>query len=80
MTKNLDGELFEETESKTYSMKSSNISNKMEYDDNMIIKSTKYEEPKYKEVHNTYEVLKPITKHVLELPIQKQIIVNNEEE
>jgi len=52
----------------------------MEYDDNMIIKSTKYEEPKYEEVHNTYEVLKPITKHVLELPIQKQIIVNNEEE
>ena len=80
MTKNLDGELFEETESKTYSMKSSNTSNKMEYDDNMIIKSTKYEEPKYEEVHNTYEVLKPITKHVLELPIQKQIIVNNEEE
>ena len=73
MTKSLDGELFEETESKTYSMKSSNISNKMEYDDNMIIKSTKYEEPKH-------EVLKPITKHVLELPIQKEIIVNNEEE
>ena len=46
MSKNLDGELFEEAESKTYSMKSSNISNKMEYDDNMIIKSTKYEEPK----------------------------------
>ena len=66
MSKNLDGELFEETESKTYSMKSSNISNKMEYDDNMIIKSTKYEEPKYEEVHNTYEVLKQI--------------INNEEE
>ena len=88
MSKNLDGELFEEAESKAYNMKSSNISNKMEYDDNMIIKSTKYEE-----VHNTYEVLKPITKHVLELPIekkkkikiaktiiQKEIIVNNEEE
>ena len=75
MSKNIDGELFEVTESKTYSMKSSNISNKIEYDDNMIIKSTKYEE-----VHNTYEVLKPITKYVLELPIQKQIIVNNEEE
>ena len=89
----LDGGLFEEAESKTYSMKSSNTSNKKEYDDNMIIKSTKYEEPKYEEVHNTYEVLKPITKHVLELPIekkkkiklaktiiQKEIIVNNEEE
>jgi len=89
----LDGGLFEEAESKTYSMKSSNTSNKNEYDDNMIIKSTKYEEPKYEEVHNTYEVLKPITKHVLELPIekkkkikiaktiiQKEIIVNNEEE
>ena len=89
----MDGELFEEAESKTYSMKSSNTSNKKEYDDNMIIKSTKYEEPKYEEVHNTYEVLKPITKHVLELPIekkkkiktvktivQKEIIVNNEEE
>ena len=72
MTKNLDGELFEETESKTYSMKSSNISNKMEYDDNMIIKSTKYEEPKYEEIHNTYELLKPITKHVLELLIEKK--------
>ena len=84
----MDGELFEEAESNTYSMKSSNISNKIEYDYNMIIKSTKYEE-----VHNTYEVLKPITKHVLELPIekkkkikiaktiiQKEIIVNNEEE
>ena len=66
MSKNLDGELFEEAESKTYSMKSSNISNKMEYDDNMIIKSTKYEEPKYEEVHNTYEALKQI--------------INNEEE
>ena len=89
----LDGGLFEEAESKTYSMKSSNTSNKKEYDDNMIIKSTKYEEPKYEEVHNTYEVLKPITKHLLELPIekkkkikiaktiiQKEIIVNNEEE
>ena len=89
----LDGGLFEEAESKTYSMKSSNTSNKKEYDDNMMIKSTKYEEPKYEEVHNTYEVLKPITKHVLELPIekkkkikiaktiiQKEIIVNNEEE
>ena len=88
MSKNLDGELFEEAESKTYSMKSSNISNKIEYDYNMKIKSTIYEE-----VHNTYEVLKPITKHVLELPIekkkkikiaktiiQKEIIVNNEEE
>ena len=45
------------------------------------------------EVHNTYEVLKPIIKHVLELPkekkkkiktsrtiIQKEIIVNNDEE
>ena len=42
----LDGGLFEEAESKTYSMKSSNTSNKKEYDDNMIIKSTKYEEPK----------------------------------
>ena len=71
----MDGELFEEAESKTYSMKSSNISNKIEYDYNMIIKSTKYEE-----VHNTYEVLKPIIKHALDLPIQKEIIVNNEEE
>ena len=53
-------------------MKSSNTSNIKEYDDNMIIKSTKYEEPKYEEVHNTYEVLKPITKHVLELPIEKK--------
>ena len=45
------------------------------------------------EVHNTYKVLKPITKHVLKLPkekkkkiktsrtiIQKVIIVNNDEE
>ena len=30
----LDGGLFEEAESKTYSMKSSNTSNKKEYDDN----------------------------------------------
>ena len=43
MSENLVGELFEEAESKIYSMKSSNISNKKEYDDNMIIKSTKYE-------------------------------------
>ena len=61
--------------------------------DKLKKESTKYEEPKYEEVHNTYEVLKPITKHVLELPIekkkkikiaktiiQKEIIVNNEEE
>jgi hypothetical protein len=75
MSKNLDREFFEETESKIYSMKSSNIPNKMEYDYNMIIKSTKYEE-----VHDAYEVLKPIIKHALELPIQKEIIVNNEEE
>ena len=40
MSKNLDGELFEEAESKAQNMKSSNKSNKMEYDVNMIIKST----------------------------------------
>ena len=44
MSKNLDGELFEEAESKVFNMKSNNISNNMEYDGNMIIKSKKLEE------------------------------------
>mgnify|MGYP007070198160 CR=1 FL=1 len=31
---------------------------------------TIYEKPKYQEVKNTYEILKPITKQIMELPIQ----------
>ena len=100
MSKFLEGSgLFEEAESKEVSLNSSKNnslikSKEIEYDPNkMIFEKTRYEEPKYQEVKNTYEVLKPITKQVMELPIQtkkkikttktiyqKEIIVENEEE
>ena len=91
--------LFEEVESKTISMKSSHnnsgISTKeMKYEPNKIIyKSTKIERPKYQEDENTYEVLKPITRRIVELPLKvkkkikttktvyrKEIIISNEQE
>jgi len=86
--------LFEEAESKEVSLNSSKndsiIKSKgIEYLKNKTI----YEKPKYQEVKNTYEILKPITKQIMELPIQtkkkikttktiyqKEIIVENEEE
>ena len=91
--------LFEEVESKTISMKSSHsnsgISTKeMKYEPNKIIyKSTKIERPKYQEDENTYEVLKPITRRIVELPLKvkkkikttktvyrKEIIISHEQE
>ena len=91
--------LFEEVESKTISMKSSysnsGISSKeMKYEPNKIIyKSTKIERPKYQEDENTYEVLKPITRRIVELPVKvkkkikttktvyrKEIIISNDQE
>ena len=91
--------LFEEAQSKTVSLKSSHdnstlTSKEMKYNPNeVIVQPIKYENPQYNEVKNTYEILKPITKQIMELPVQvkkkiktaktvynKEIIVNNEEE
>lgn len=91
--------LFEEAESKTVSIRSSHensilISKEKKYDPNeVIIQEQKIEKPQYQEVENTYEVLKPITKQVMELPVQvkkkikttktvyrKEIVVTNDEE
>ena len=88
--------LFEEAESKTVSLHSSKNNSLMQSKGNKYNKndiSIKYEEPQYQEVKNTYEVLKPITKQVVELPptqkkkikttktvYQKEIIVNTDEE
>ena len=91
--------LFEEAESKTISMKSSHSnsglsSNEMKYEPNKIIlKSTKIERPQYKEDEITYEVLKPIKRRIMELPLKvkkkiktaktvhkKEIIISNEQE
>ena len=83
--------LFEEAESRTISKHSSKNSSLISSKENKY--PTKYEEPQYKSVKNTYEVLKPITKQIMELPpthkkkiktaktiYQKEIIVNDEEE
>ena len=83
--------LFEEAESRTISKHSSKNSSLIASKENKY--SIKYEDPQYQSVKNTYEVLKPITKQVMELPpmqkkkiktaktiIQKEIVVNNEEE
>ena len=91
--------LFEEAQSKIVSLKSSHdnstlTSKEMKYNPNeVIVQPIKYENPQYNEVKNTYEILKPITKQIMELPVQvkkkiktaktvynKEIIVNNEEE
>ena len=100
MSKLLEGSgLFEEAESMEVSLNSSKENSLIkskgkDYDSNkMIIEKTRYEKPKYQEVKNTYEVLKPITKKVMELPVQqkkkikttktiyqKEIIVKNDEE
>ena len=91
--------LFEETESKTISMRSSHnnsilTSKEKKYDPNeIVIQEQKIESPQYQEEENTYEVLKPITKQIMELPIQvkkkikttktvyrKEIVVSNDEE
>ena len=82
---------FEEAESRTISKHSSKNSSLIASKENQY--SIKYEDPQYQSVKNTYEVLKPITKQVMELPpmqkkkiktaktiIQKEIVVNNEEE
>ena len=91
--------LFEEAESKTISMRSSHnnsilTSKEKKYDPNeIVIQEQKIESPQYQEEENTYEVLKPITKQIMELPIQvkkkikttktvyrKEIVVSNDEE
>ena len=91
--------LFEEVESRTlskYSSKNNSLISSKENKQNeneIIIPSIKYEEPQYQSVKNTYEVLKPIIKPIMELPpstkkkvktvktiIQKEIIINNDEE
>ena len=91
--------LFEDAKSKTISLKSSHndsefSSKEMKYNpNNIIFKSTKIESPQYQEPENTYEVLKPITKRIMELPLKikkkvktvkpvyrKEIIVSNEQE
>ena len=91
--------LFEEAESKSVSIRSSHensilTSKEKKYDPNeVIIQEQKIEKPQYQEVENTYEVLKPITKQVMELPVQvkkkikttktvyrKEIVVTNDEE
>ena len=92
-------DLFEEAQSKTISLKSSYdnsilTSKERKYNINeALVEPIKYEKPQYKEVKNTYEVLKPITKHMMELPktvnkkvkttntiYNKEIIVSNEQE
>ena len=92
-------DLFEEAESKTISMRSSHnnsilTSKEKKYDPNeIVIQEQKIESPQYQEEENTYEVLKPITKQIMELPIQvkkkikttktvyrKEIVVSNDEE
>ena len=91
--------LFEEAESKTISMSTSHnnsilTSKEKKYDPNeIVIQEQKIESPQYQEEENTYEVLKPITKQIMELPIQvkkkikttktvyrKEIVVSNDEE
>jgi len=91
--------LFEEAESKSVSIRSSHensilTSKEKKYDPNeVIIQEQQIEKPQYQEVENTYEVLKPITKQVMELPVQvkkkikttktvyrKEIVVTNDEE
>jgi hypothetical protein len=91
--------LFEEAQSKTISMTSSHnnsilTSKEKKYDPNeIVIQEQKIESPQYQEEENTYEVLKPITKQIMELPIQvkkkikttktvyrKEIVVSNDEE
>ena len=91
--------LFKDAQSKTISLKSSHndsefSSKEMKYNpNNIIFKSTKIESPQYQEPENTYEVLKPITKRIMELPLKvkkkvktvkpvykKEIIVSNEQE
>lgn len=91
--------LFEEAQSKTISMRSSHnnsilTSKEKKYDPNeIVIQEQKIESPQYQEEENTYEVLKPITKQIMELPIQvkkkikttktvyrKEIVVSNDEE
>ena len=91
--------LFEEVESRTLSKHSSKNNSLISSKENkhneneIIIPSIKYEEPQYQSVKNTYEVLKPIIKPIMELPpstkkkvktvktiIQKEIIINNDEE
>ena len=92
-------DLFEEAESKTISMRSSHnysilTSKEKKYDPNeIVIQEQKIESPQYQEEESTYEVLKPITKQIMELPIQvkkkikttktvyrKEIVVSNDEE
>ena len=49
------------------------LSSEMKYDEkDVIIKPAQYAKPKYREVKNTYEVLKPITKEVVELPTKRK--------
>ena len=91
--------LFEEAESKTISMRSSHnnsilTSKEKKYDPKeIVIQEQKIESPQYQEEENTYEVLKPITKQIMELPLQvkkkvkttktvyrKEIVVSNDEE
>ena len=66
--------LFEEVESRTLSKHSSKNNSLISSKENkhneneIIIPSIKYEEPQYQSVKNTYEVLKPIIKPIMELP------------
>ena len=49
------------------------LSSEMKYDEkDVIIKPAQFAKPKYREVKNTYEVLKPITKEVVELPTKRK--------